>query len=63
VHRLRRILGVKPTTLAEGLRTTYQWYTKQKTKKADVAFEDSLLAQLQAVAPPAPAKRTRTKAV
>ena len=63
VHRLRRILGVKPTTLAEGLRTTYQWYTKQKAKKPDVAFEDSMLAQLQAVTPPAPAKRaSRSKA-
>jgi nucleoside-diphosphate-sugar epimerase len=50
VHRLRRILGVKPTPLSEGLRTTYAWYSKQKPGKLDIAFEDSLLSQVQAVA-------------
>jgi nucleoside-diphosphate-sugar epimerase len=43
VHRLRRILGVKPTPLTEGLRNTYAWYSKQKPKKVDFSFEDGLL--------------------
>jgi 2'-hydroxyisoflavone reductase len=57
VHRLRRILGVKPTPLAEGLKATYQWYLKQKPRKNSYTFEDGLLAQLQAAAPVVPAKR------
>jgi 2'-hydroxyisoflavone reductase len=64
VHRLRRILGVKPTQLAEGLRATYNWYAKQKPKKVDFTFEDSLLAQTPSLnGTSASAKPPRKRAV
>jgi 2'-hydroxyisoflavone reductase len=61
VHRLRRILGVKPTPLAEGLKATYQGYLKQKPRKQNFAFEDGLLTQVQTAAAAPPAKRAATR--
>jgi nucleoside-diphosphate-sugar epimerase len=46
VHRMRRILGVKPTPLAEGLKATYRWYSKQKPGPKDYSFEEKLQAEV-----------------
>lgn len=46
VSKAQRVLGLKPTPFAEGLKATYKWYLRHHTKKEiDYSFEDSLLAR------------------
>lgn len=45
VTKAQRVLRFKPTPFAEGLKETYRWYLKNRTKdRVDYAFEDRLLA-------------------
>jgi 2'-hydroxyisoflavone reductase len=44
VSKLQRVLGVRLTAFATGLRDTHRWYMRQPRRKADFGFEDRLIA-------------------
>jgi 2'-hydroxyisoflavone reductase len=44
VSKLQRVLGVRLTAFATGLRETYRWYLRQPRRKAGFGFEDRLIA-------------------
>ncbi len=44
VSKLQRVLGVRLTAFATGLRETRRWYLRQPRRKADFGFEDRLIA-------------------
>src|SRR5215813_576154 len=44
VSKLQRVLGVRLTAFATGLRETYRWYLRQPRRKSDFSFEDRLIA-------------------
>jgi|SRR5579859_2488351 len=44
VSKLQRVLGVRLTAFATGLRETHRWYLRQPRRKADFGFEDRLIA-------------------
>ncbi len=49
VTKAQRVLGFKPTPLAQGLKETYRWYVRHNQKRQiDYSFEDRLLAAAQA---------------
>lgn len=49
VTKAQRVIGFKPTPLAQGLKETYRWYLRHNQKRAiDYTFEDKLLAVAQA---------------
>jgi len=49
VTKAQRVLGFKPTPLAQGLKETYRWYVRHNQKRQiDYSFEDKLLAAAQA---------------
>lgn len=46
ISKAQRVLRFKPTPFAEGLKETYKWYQKNKTRlPQDFAFEDRLLSR------------------
>ena len=47
IGRVKRVLNVRLTPFAEGLRESYKWYLKQqpKSKALDFTFEDKLIAE------------------
>ncbi|MBM3797448.1 MAG: NAD-dependent epimerase/dehydratase family protein [Acidobacteria bacterium] len=48
INKAQRILKLKPTPLAEGLRETYLWYLRNfKRPKQDYSFEDAMLASVK----------------
>lgn len=50
VTKAQRVLGFRPTPLAEGLKETYRRYLRSNPHRApDYAFEDSLLERVKAV--------------
>ncbi|MCC7032888.1 MAG: NAD-dependent dehydratase, partial [Acidobacteria bacterium] len=44
IEKAPRVLGVRPTPLAEALRESYAWYQSQPRRAVDYAFEDRLIA-------------------
>jgi nucleoside-diphosphate-sugar epimerase len=51
ISKAQRVLKFKPTPFADGLKETYRWYTRNKTKMLiDYGFEDRLLSQYQVAA-------------
>jgi 2'-hydroxyisoflavone reductase len=44
VSKLQRVLAVRLTAFATGLRETYRWYLRQPRRKRDFDFEDRLIA-------------------
>ena len=44
VSKLQRVLGVRLTAFATGLRETHRWYLRQPRRKVDFGFEDRLIA-------------------
>ena len=45
IAKAQRVLKVKPTPFADGLKETYRWYLRHyKSPKADFTFEDSFLS-------------------
>ncbi len=44
VSKLQRVLGVRLTAFATGLRDTHRWYLRQPRRKVDFGFEDRLIA-------------------
>lgn len=51
ITKAQRVLGFKPTPLAQGLKETYRWYVRRCPKRQiDYSFEDRLLAAAQAQA-------------
>ncbi|MCS7026274.1 MAG: SDR family oxidoreductase [Bryobacteraceae bacterium] len=51
ISKAQRVLKFKPTPFAEGLKETYRWYLRNKTRMLiDYSFEDRLLAQYQVAA-------------
>ncbi len=46
VDRVQRVLGVKLTPFASGLRETYRWYADRPAQRsADFSFDDKLLRE------------------
>ncbi len=51
VTKAQRVLGFKPTPLAQGMKETFRWYQRHAPKRPlDFSFEDRLLAAAQAQA-------------
>jgi nucleoside-diphosphate-sugar epimerase len=49
ISKAQRVLGLKPTAFADGLKETFRWYSRHHEKKAiDYAFEDRLLERERA---------------
>jgi 2'-hydroxyisoflavone reductase len=49
VERVKKLLAVRPTPFAHGLRITYEWYADQKDKRTpDFSFEDKVLQEARA---------------
>jgi 2'-hydroxyisoflavone reductase len=46
VGKLQRVLGVRLTAFATGLRETYRWYLRQPRRKADFGFDNRLIASV-----------------
>jgi nucleoside-diphosphate-sugar epimerase len=44
VSKLQRVLGVRLTAFATGLRETYRWYQRQPRRKIDFGWEDRLIS-------------------
>jgi 2'-hydroxyisoflavone reductase len=48
ITKAQRILSLKPTALADGLKESYRWYLRHRPYPApDYTFEDSLLSRVQ----------------
>jgi len=44
VSKLQRVLSVRLTAFATGLRETHRWYLRKPRRKSDFSFEDRLIA-------------------
>ncbi|MBI3681786.1 MAG: NAD-dependent dehydratase, partial [Acidobacteria bacterium] len=51
ISKAQRVLRFKATLFAEGLKETYRWYQRHRTRQpVDYSFEDRLLSRYQVAA-------------